>query len=110
MNSETSSPRFDPAADDVVLRLLLRDHLDTAVGARGPRRRLSVDQIIDAAVELADAGGIDALSMRKVAASVGVAVMSLYGYVPHCSLLIVSMLDKDIVLSPTPAHSGSAVE
>lgn len=110
MNSETSSPRFDPAADDVVLRLLWRDHLDTEVGARGPRRRLSVDQIIDAAIELADTGGIDALSMRKVAESVGVSVMSLYGYVPHRSGLIGLMVDKVIGLSPMPVHSGSVAE
>src|SRR5699024_3197844 len=104
MNSETTSPRFYPAADDDVLRLLRRDHLDTDVGARGPRRRLRVDQIIDAAIELADTGGIDALSMRKVAESVGVSVMSLYGYVPHRAGLIGMMVDQVIGRSPMPVQ------
>lgn len=110
MDSEADSPRFDPAGVDVVLRLLWRDHLDTEVGTRGPRRRLSVDQIIDAAIEFADAGGIEALSMRKVAEAVGVSVMSLYSYVPHRSGLIGLMVDKVIGLSPMPKHSGSLAE
>ncbi|MGC2940572.1 MULTISPECIES: TetR/AcrR family transcriptional regulator [unclassified Brevibacterium] len=110
MNSEVDSSHFDPEGIDVVLRLLWRDHLDTEVGTRGPRRKLSVDQIIDAAIEFADAGGIEALSMRKVAEAVGVSVMSLYGYVPHRSGLIGLMVDKVIGLSPMPEHSGSVAD
>lgn len=110
MNSEAGPSRFDPEGVDVVLRLLWRDHLDAEVGTRGPRRKLSVDQIIEAAIELADAEGIDVLSMRKVAEAVGVSVMSLYSYVPHRSGLIGLMVDKVIGLSPMPAHSGSVAE
>ena len=110
MNSQADSSGFDPDGVDVVLRLLWRDHVDVEVGTRGPRRKLSVDQIIDAAIEFADAGGIEALSMRKVAEAVGVSVMSLYGYVPHRSGLIGLMVDKVIGLSPMPKHSGSMAE
>lgn len=106
MNSSTEPHRFDPDSVDVVLRLLWRDQLDVEQSRRGPRRKLSVDQIIEAAIALADADGLEALSMRKVAEAVGVSVMSLYSYVPHRSGLIGLMVDEVIGLSPRPAHSG----
>lgn len=107
MNSEADSQRFDPESADIVLRLLWRDQLDVEQGRRGPRRKLSVDQIIDAAIVLADVDGLEALSMRKVAEAVGVSVMSLYSYVPHRSGLIGLMVDTVVGLSPRPEHSGS---
>ncbi|MFI7278154.1 TetR/AcrR family transcriptional regulator [Streptomyces sp. NPDC049879] len=51
-------------------------------GTRGPRGSLTLDQIVGAAIEIADAEGIDGVSMRKVAQKVGVTTMSLYRYVP----------------------------
>src|SRR5690625_5811290 len=35
---------------------------------KGPKPTLTLDQIVTAAIDIADAGGIDALSMRKLAA------------------------------------------
>ncbi len=49
---------------------------------RGPKQRLDIDQIVEAAIALADAEGLAALSMRKVAERLGVGTMSLYTYVP----------------------------
>ena len=43
---------------------------------------MTVDRIVTAAVELADADGIDGVSMRRVADPLGVGTMSLYRYVP----------------------------
>ncbi|WP_052852432.1 TetR/AcrR family transcriptional regulator [Streptomyces avicenniae] len=51
-------------------------------GTRGPRGSLTLDQIVGAAVEIADAEGVEGVSMRKVAEKVGVTTMSLYRYVP----------------------------
>ncbi|WP_168627864.1 TetR/AcrR family transcriptional regulator C-terminal domain-containing protein [Cryobacterium sp. BB307] len=48
---------------------------------RGPKRELSLDAIIDAAIAIADAEGIGALSMSRVASSLGFTTMSLYRYV-----------------------------
>lgn len=110
MTSEADSQRFDPESADLVLRLLWRDQLDVEQGRRGPRRKLNVDQVIDAGIELADADGLEALSMRKVAEAVGVSVMSLYSYVPHRSGLIGLMVDKVIGFSPRPALAGSLAE
>lgn len=60
---------------------------------RGPKPRLTVQQITRAAVEIADAEGLPALSMRRVADRLGVAVMSLYTYVPGKAELVDLMLD-----------------
>ena len=48
---------------------------------RGPRPSLTLDAIVAATVELADAKGIEAVSMQRVAARVGVTTMALYRYV-----------------------------
>lgn len=61
--------------------------------SRGPRPTRSRDEIVAAAVDLADADGLEAVSMRQVAAAVGLGTMSLYRYVPTKSDLVDLMLD-----------------
>ena len=61
--------------------------------SRGPRPKITLDQIVTTGVRLADADGLDVLSMRKVAAELGVGVMSLYTYVPGRSELVELMID-----------------
>jgi AcrR family transcriptional regulator len=60
---------------------------------RGPKARLTVQQITRAAIEIADADGLAALSMRRLAEQLGVTAMSLYTYVPGKAELIDLMLD-----------------
>lgn len=60
---------------------------------RGPKPRLTVPQIVRAAIEVADAEGLAALSMRRVAEQLGVGAMSLYTYVPGKAELLDVMLD-----------------
>jgi AcrR family transcriptional regulator len=50
-------------------------------GRRGPRPGLSADAIVDAAVRIADAEGLEAISMARVAGELGFTTMSLYRYV-----------------------------
>jgi AcrR family transcriptional regulator len=50
-------------------------------GKRGPRPGLSADAIVDAAIRLADADGLEGVSMARVAAELGFTTMSLYRYV-----------------------------
>ena len=50
-------------------------------GRRGPRPGLSLDAIVEAAISLADAEGLDAVSMARVAQKLGFTTMSLYRYV-----------------------------
>jgi AcrR family transcriptional regulator len=60
---------------------------------RGPRPRLTVETITGAAIGLADAEGLAALSMRRVAERLGTAAMSLYTYVPGKAELLDLMVD-----------------
>ncbi len=50
-------------------------------GTRGPKPGLSVDAIVGAAVAIADAEGLDAVSMARVANELGFTTMSLYRHV-----------------------------
>ncbi|HEX5270054.1 MAG TPA: TetR/AcrR family transcriptional regulator [Gemmataceae bacterium] len=50
-------------------------------GKRGPRPGLSAEAIVDAAVRIADAEGLEAISMARVASELGFTTMSLYRYV-----------------------------
>ncbi|MGW5361485.1 TetR/AcrR family transcriptional regulator [Actinopolymorpha pittospori] len=85
----------DPAR---TLALLWRD--PSAVPRRGPQRGLGLDAVVDAAIELADRDGLDALSMRRVAQALGVAPMTLYTYVPGKAELLDLMLDAAYARMP----------
>ncbi len=62
-------------------------------GGRGPRAQHSRAAIAAAAVALADAEGLDAVTMRRVAAALGMGTMSLYNYVPAKEHLVQLMID-----------------
>ncbi|EKX65465.1 TetR/AcrR family transcriptional regulator [Streptomyces ipomoeae] len=61
---------------------------------RGPRPAFRRADIAVAAVRLADEGGLDAVSMRHVAAALGCGTMSLYNYVPRKEDLYELMVDE----------------
>ncbi len=52
------------------------------------RSRLSREQVVDAALELVDHEGLDALSLRKLAVSLGVTPMALYWHVADKTALL----------------------
>ncbi|MFF8289017.1 TetR/AcrR family transcriptional regulator C-terminal domain-containing protein [Streptomyces sp. NPDC016309] len=60
---------------------------------RGRKPGYSRETITAAAVALADAEGLEAVTMRKVAAQVGAGVMSLYSYAPDKETLLHLMVD-----------------
>ncbi|MDH6575952.1 TetR/AcrR family transcriptional regulator [Kitasatospora sp. MAP5-34] len=70
---------------------------------RGPRPAHSRDSIAAAAVAIADAEGLDAVSMRRVAAALGAGTMSLYNYVPKKEQLFDLMLDAVVGEYELPA-------
>ena len=71
-------------------------------GRRGPKQRLSTDEVVKAAIALADAEGLAALSMRRVAEAVGVSPMSLYTYVPSKAELVDLMFDRALATAADP--------
>jgi AcrR family transcriptional regulator len=85
------------------LELLWRTHESPT---RGPKPRLDLDQIVRAAMNVADAEGLGPLSMRRVAAELGVGTMSLYTYVPGKSELLDLMLDQ-AVAGPNERGAGT---
>ncbi|HEX2133239.1 MAG TPA: TetR/AcrR family transcriptional regulator [Actinophytocola sp.] len=60
----------------------------------GPKPALTVDEIVDAAVAIADEDGMAALSMRAVGQRLGRTGMALYTYVPSKSELVDLMYDR----------------
>src|SRR5690606_30128962 len=69
-------------------------------GERGPRRGLTLEQILDTAIALADAEGSSALSMNRIGKELGVTAMSLYRYVENKQTLVMLVLDRVIGSPP----------
>lgn len=60
----------------------------------GSRNILNKDKILDAAMKLVAETGIKALSMRKLAQTIGVGTMSLYNHIANKDELLDGMLDR----------------
>jgi AcrR family transcriptional regulator len=75
------------------------------VGAQ-PRAPLSRQRVLQAAVALADDGGVEALSMRKLAQELGVVPMALYKHVANKDELLDGMVDV-VVSEIDPPPSGT---
>ena len=58
-----------------------------------PRTPLSKERVLRAAVDLADKGGIESLSMRKLAQELGVEAMSLYNHVRNKDDILDGVVD-----------------
>jgi AcrR family transcriptional regulator len=61
---------------------------------RGPRPAMTLDTVVAAAVEIADADGLGAVSMSRVAERLGFTTMSLYRYVKSKDELLLFMVDS----------------
>ncbi|MET9295338.1 TetR/AcrR family transcriptional regulator C-terminal domain-containing protein [Streptomyces sp. NPDC003077] len=75
------------------LRLLWRGTGPDGGPRRGRRPRVTVDQIVAAAVAVADRENLDAMTMEKVAGELGLATMSLYTHIPGRAELVDLMVD-----------------
>ncbi|MEV4315915.1 TetR/AcrR family transcriptional regulator [Actinocrispum sp. NPDC049592] len=86
---------------DLVLLWRLRE-----TPKRGPKPGLMVDDIVTAAVEVADAEGLDAVSMARVAAHLGNSTMALYRHIKSKRELL--MLMADAALEEPPEFPADA--
>lgn len=73
---------------------------------RGPRPAHSREEVAAAAIELADAEGIEAVSMRKVAARLGAGTTSLYRCVSSKDDIVDLMGDAILRRYPPPPATG----
>jgi DNA-binding transcriptional regulator YhcF (GntR family) len=69
---------------------------------RSTGRRLSLETLVRQGISIADADGLAALSMRRVATELGVATMALYRHVPGKEQLVLAMADTVFGDNPLP--------
>lgn len=104
--NDATSRGGDPAR--TLLELLWRHRLPPRKGGRGPRQTVSVDEVVTAAIGLADREGYDKVSIRAVAAELGLRPMSLYTYVPSKEALTILMVDA-VAAADDPIPEGLPV-
>ncbi|WP_458687321.1 TetR/AcrR family transcriptional regulator [Nocardia tengchongensis] len=70
-----------------------------------PAQPLSRARILDAAIRVADRGGAEAITMRRVAQELGVEAMSLYHHVPNKDAMLDGVVDAvfTAIELPSPA-------
>jgi AcrR family transcriptional regulator len=73
---------------------------------RGPKPSMTLDRIADVAIAIADADGLAATSMQRVATDLGVTKMALYRYLPGRAELLASMVERALGPAPEPAAGG----
>lgn len=82
---------------------------DQPVSARrGPKPALNLEAIAAAGIGIADADGLAAATMQRVAAALGVTKMALYRYVPGKAEMVALMID--LAIGEAPRFGGAAGE
>jgi AcrR family transcriptional regulator len=71
--------------------------------SRGPKPAVTLAGIAEAGVRIADAEGLDAVSMQRIAGELPVTKMALYRYVPGKTELVAVM--SDLAMGPPPEQS-----
>ncbi len=66
---------------------------DRTRGTRGPKPGFAPDDVVRAAVEIADADGIAAVTMHAVASRLGFTTMAVYRYFPNKETLLDAVID-----------------
>lgn len=74
---------------------------------RGPKREMSIDQIVRTAIEIADKEGLAAVSMNRVASELGFTAMSLYRYIPSKEDLLYLMQDAATAVPVPPERPAN---
>lgn len=75
-------------------------------GPRGQRPRLSQDEVARAALAIVDRDGLDAFSMRKLGAALGVDPMAVYYYFPNKAAVLDGIADAVYAeITPPPADT-----
>ncbi len=90
-----------------LIDLLWRDHPDAPRGGtRGPRAKVSTGQAVETAVAIADAEGLEAVTVRRLAADLGISAMALYTHVGSRDDLLVLMVDAVYGTRPRAAYTS----
>jgi TetR/AcrR family transcriptional regulator, tetracycline repressor protein len=79
----------------------------TSTEKRGRPKKLDLDEIVDAALAVLDADGIDAVSFRRLGSDLGVSHMTLYTYFDSKEQLLNAMVGRTLALpafEPAPGR------
>lgn len=93
-----ASVRIDPA-------LRRRSELlweDRSRATRGPKASVTPDEVVHAAMQIADQEGLSALTMQAVSASLGLTTMAVYRYFPSKEALYDAIVDAGMGQPPKP--------
>jgi AcrR family transcriptional regulator len=88
-----------PADPVTVSQLLWRTE---GAPAKAERPRLEVNSIVESAIAIADAEGLDGLSMQRIGSELGYTPMALYRHVPSKAHLLAAMNDAAYGSPPIP--------
>jgi AcrR family transcriptional regulator len=94
------------ASPERILAMLWRRSRPPGAGGKpalGRKPRLTLDEVVGAAIALADAEGLAAVAMSRVATSLGVGTMTLYTYVRSKAELVDLMVDEVLNERALPA-------
>ena len=80
---------------------------DRAQSTRGPKAAQTPDDVIQAAVRIADEKGLSALTMHALAAQLGFTTMAVYRYFPSRDALYDAIVDAG--LARPPRHASPRV-
>lgn len=97
-------PDPDPAPDPALPLLWRAAAVAPEAPRRGPRPKVSIDDVVDAGIEVADAEGLEAVTMRALADRLGIGAMTIYTHVPGRDELLVLMTDQALGRADRPAH------
>lgn len=75
---------------------------DRSRPTRGPKPALTPDDVVAAAIAIADADGLGALTMQAVSAKLGYTTMAVYRYFPNKEALYDAIVDAGMGLPPRP--------
>lgn len=70
------------------------------------RQPLSRERVLEAAIRVADRGGVEAISMRRVAQDLGVEAMSLYHHVPNKDAVLDGVVDVVFAAIDLPSEQA----
>ncbi|QAY64039.1 TetR/AcrR family transcriptional regulator [Xylanimonas allomyrinae] len=87
-------PDQERPLDAELVRLVQRLWEPPPPSRRGPKASLSIERIVDAAIALADAEGIGAVSMARLGKALGVSPMALYRHVGSKDELLAHLTDR----------------
>jgi len=77
---------------------------DRSKGTRGPRAAFTPEDVVQVAMDIADAEGLGAVTMNAVASRLGLTTMAVYRYFPSKEALYDAIIDTGMGLPPSPTE------